>query len=650
MKTLDYSIYLDRILGGWYGKSIGGVIASQVEGVREFMDFEESQIWPEIHPANDDLTMQVMFLEVVEEKGVYFTQRDLVEAWVQRCWYPFGEYGYFIRNYHKGILPPVSASFDNAIKEHGMGCPIRSEIWAMIAPGDPKLARTLCRLDGTIDHGPQSVAGEEMWAGLEAELFFENDTSNIRKLIEKHRKCLPAGTKIANTVELVLQFYDQGLDMREARRRVIARMGEYDASDARLNVGLTVMALLYGEGNFKKTGLIAMNLGYDTDCTAATALAILGLIYGYKKLPPDWIEKNGPTYVCDIDIRTKDRCNLMEVAERTARAGITMMSERSKACRITNVPSKIQLLSTVVPEPTVKLECDYKGIPSIAIGETKKMVIIVNNETSGTIKGKLDVTGPQGWILDRSTMKLTVPARSKRSIPLTVIVPANCKEICQTNKINVSLDTGKEVKKESFGISGAFPWQVMGLFFDTYNRVKHSAVVWDKGRWSKRYPRGMGNHYFVDLSISYISEGIFDYEGLVKDGRDLLGELATVNAHTSEIPVSQITQFNGEYCVYLLGSIKLDQERDVQMVLGCNDSLKVWVNGYVVYSEDKKGLFIPNDHSQSARIKLIPGTNRIVIKALRRSEQLHLSFQLSEWKGGPKGNWHWLYDLKYVVL
>lgn len=506
MKTLDYSVYFDKILGGRYGKSIGGVIDSQVEGVREFMDFEESQIWPEKHPANDDLTMQVMFLEVVEEKGAYFTQRDLVEAWVQRWWYPFGEYGYFIRNYHKGILPPVSASFDNAVKEHGMGCPIRSEIWAMIVPGDPKLARTLCRLDGTIDHGPQSVAGEEMWAGLEAELFFENNTSNIRKLIEKHRKCLRAGTKIANTVELVLQFYDQGLDIREARRRIVARMGEYDASDARLNVGLTVMALLYGEGDFKKTGLIAMNLGYDTDCTAATALAILGLIYGYKKLPPDGIEKNGPAYVSDIDIRTKDRCNLMEVAERTARAGITMMSEKSKACKIINVPSKIKLLSTVTPEPTVKLECDYKGIPSIAIGETKK--------------------------------------------------------------------------------------QVMGLFFDIYNRIKHSAVVWDNGQWANRYPRGMGNHYFVDLSIPYIPEGNFDYESLVKDGRDLLGEQATVNAHTSEIPVSEITQFSGEYCVYLLGSIESDHECDVQMVFGCSDSLKVWVNGDVFCFEDRKALFI----------------------------------------------------------
>ncbi len=69
MKKTTYAHYLDRLMGGWYAKSIGGVIATQVEGYRVKMDFKENQVWPETYPANDDLTMQVMFLETMEERG-----------------------------------------------------------------------------------------------------------------------------------------------------------------------------------------------------------------------------------------------------------------------------------------------------------------------------------------------------------------------------------------------------------------------------------------------------------------------------------------------------------------------------------------------------------------------------------------------------
>ncbi len=649
MKKLPYDLYMDRILGGWYAKSIGGVTATQVEGVREWMDFKENQVWPKVHPANDDLTMQVMFLEVLEEQGVYLTQMDLARAWIERCWYPYGEYGYFRRNWKKGIRPPASAGFDNPIKEHGMGCPIRSEIWAMICPGDPELARRLCRLEGTIDHAEQSVAGEEMWSGLQSELFFERDTRNLRKLIDRHRRRLPEGSKIADTVELAIHLFDQGIGPREARRRVLARLAEPDASDARLNVGLTVMALLYGGGNFKKTALLAMNLGHDTDCTGATALAVLGMISGYRGLPKDWVRKNGPEYVCDLDIRTRDDRSLHHVAERTVRAGLAMTRTRSKACRITGAPGDLKLIPTKRPAPCLDLDWDYRGMPSMAIGDAREMAVVVKNPTSQAVSGKLTIRGPRGWKISLAAERVAVKARGRRTVPVQIEIPGRLKEISQGNPMRVRFEPrrGKALNRE-FGISGAWPWQVLGLFFDSYDRVKFPRVTWDRGRWGSKYPRGMRGHFFVDLNIPYVNEGRFNYRKLVRDGQDLLGERATVHAHTVEIPADEVTRMNGEFCVYLLGNVVSDVARKILLGLGNNDAIKVWVNGKLAVEADDKQAFVPMD--RQVRVRLRKGLNRVVVKALRRSDQLRLAAAFREPKNGKyRGCQDWTWDLKWRV-
>jgi hypothetical protein len=46
------------------------------------------------------------------------------------------------------------------------------------------------------------------------------------------------------------------------------------------NVGITLTALLKSDLDLIKTGMSALNCGFDTDCTCATAGAIVGLIRG----------------------------------------------------------------------------------------------------------------------------------------------------------------------------------------------------------------------------------------------------------------------------------------------------------------------------------------------------------------------------------
>ena len=56
---------------------------------------------------------------------------------------------------------------------------------------------------------------------------------------------------------------------------------------------MVVIALLYGEGDFGKTLCLAVNCGEDTDCTAATAGSLLGIILGIDGIDEKWAKPVG---------------------------------------------------------------------------------------------------------------------------------------------------------------------------------------------------------------------------------------------------------------------------------------------------------------------------------------------------------------------
>ena len=76
-----------------------------------------------------------------------------------------------------------------------------------------------------------------------------------------------------------------------------------------------MLALLYGNGDFYKTGQYAMAMGYDADCNAATACAVVGTRIGFaaiEKLPgfnmPD-------RYVNQTRPQLPKECKVSEQAE-----------------------------------------------------------------------------------------------------------------------------------------------------------------------------------------------------------------------------------------------------------------------------------------------------------------------------------------------
>ena len=163
---LTYKQYLDKAYGCWLGKCVAGTIGAPYEGMKQLLHLSFRSEMIEKMLPNDDLDLQVLWLKVLEEKGIYTTGDDLAAAFSKYNVFWPGEYAWFKKNYDRGLRPPYTAKYENDFYNEGMGCPIRAEIWGLIMPGNPAIAADLCVMDGTLDHSGKSVYFERFWAAM----------------------------------------------------------------------------------------------------------------------------------------------------------------------------------------------------------------------------------------------------------------------------------------------------------------------------------------------------------------------------------------------------------------------------------------------------------------------------------------------------
>ncbi len=267
-----------KIYGCFLGKSIGGSIGGEFEGKKEFLKI--SYKLPDKILPNDDLDLQLVWLDILKKKGIRITSLDLAEGWKKNIDYPFDEYGVAKANLKIGLNPPITGIYNNWFY-NCMGAPIRSEIWACIFSGKPEIAGHYAYIDSSVDHWYEGVYGEIFLVVLESIAFIEND---IEKLIIKSCEFLPEDSKIRKVSEMVLKLYKEGKSLEEIREKIIEKFGHYNFTDCVQNIGFIISGLLFGKGNFLKTIIDSIKCGYDTDCTGATSGAIIGIILGKEEI------------------------------------------------------------------------------------------------------------------------------------------------------------------------------------------------------------------------------------------------------------------------------------------------------------------------------------------------------------------------------
>ena len=146
-----------------------------------------------------------------------------------------------------------------------------------------------------VDHGMSEGTFAEMFtAAVESAAFVVSD---LFDLIRIGLSKIPTGCRVAKSIRTALDCYERKLDWKEAREKIVEENRDLGWFQAPGNIAFTVIGLLYGEGDFKKSMTIAINCGDDTDCTGATCGALLGIIGGTAAIPADWRKYIGDAIV-----------------------------------------------------------------------------------------------------------------------------------------------------------------------------------------------------------------------------------------------------------------------------------------------------------------------------------------------------------------
>lgn len=288
----------DRILGCWLGKAVGGTLGMPYEGVEGPLDLDFYRPIPTHMIPNDDLDLQILWACLLDSMDKPLVGPNLFEAgWKEHVDFPWDEYGVCKRNLSLGIPPPRSGAFDNWFA-NGMGAAIRSEIWACLAPGDPERAAAYAELDASLDHSGEGIDAEVFFAAMESYAFV---SASVSEIVQKGLEFIPGNSEIRSAIEDVYSWWEASGEWMEVRTRILQKYGHENFTNVTENIAFTVLGLLDGGGDFGRSICTAANCGKDTDCTAATVGAILGIL-NPQSIGDRWLKPIGKDLVLSPEI------------------------------------------------------------------------------------------------------------------------------------------------------------------------------------------------------------------------------------------------------------------------------------------------------------------------------------------------------------
>lgn len=291
-----------RILGCWLGKAVGGTLGGPLEGNGGPHDLRGYDPQPTTLMPNDDLDLQVVWACLLAQARQPVLDAALLKrGWLDHIGFRMDEYGVCVRNLQAGLLPPRCGAYDNWFVD-GMGAAIRSELWACLAPGDPDTAAAMARLDASFDHAGDGVDAEVFLAALEAQAFVDQD---LDRLLDCGLARIPAGGRLHRAIRDTRRWWRADPSWTRVRARILDHHGHENFTDCVHNIAITVLGLLAGGGDFGRTVCTAVNCGQDSDCTGATAGAIMGIL-APDRIGDEWLQPIGRQLVLSPPITGLD--------------------------------------------------------------------------------------------------------------------------------------------------------------------------------------------------------------------------------------------------------------------------------------------------------------------------------------------------------
>ncbi|SEE20415.1 ADP-ribosylglycohydrolase family protein [Ruania alba] len=624
---LNSEDYRDRVFGCWQGKNAGGTLGTPLEvawGQEEPFD-----VWwyPELQEGglpNDDFEMQLVWLKALEEIGPGLTARDLSRYWLDHIGYNFDEYGLSKLNLRLGLEPPVSGRYNNWFIDC-MGSPIRSEIWACVAPGAPRVAALLAYQDAICDHaGGEGVDGELFNAALESAAFVVQDP---RLLIDIALSYVSKESQVRVAVDAAVDARDAGLTWQEARKAVLAATPHYNAQYAPINTGFQVIGLLYG-ADFGEGICITVNCGYDTDSSGAAIGSYLGILHGASRLPQKWVEPLGNGISTNEDwggvrhLGGSDNpvpADLDDLVARIRKVSGPVLRHHgilgdsaafSTTLEDLYADDTIKALHATSPMQVpfggddLEVTIDYGRTPAIAPGAAREIRARLRNRRRDPVQVTAALRAPESWPALEDQRVTVEPGAS---IDLNWQVPAlTMEQIAPSNRLSL------ELTPKGYPLPSTVPVVLVGT---------------TAARLTGVYPiEGSDVRSWLDT--------VFEPEEATAEATTAAGRPGTWREIHSEGHGQSIADAfrSGPGVVYLQAFLHVPTARSGWLVVDPSTPIRYWLNGVETGRNDEFRLIRPNQKSADgigAAVELREGWNEVLIKIAHDGQhppaELHLA-------------------------
>jgi ADP-ribosylglycohydrolase len=313
---------LDRVHGGWLGRSAGCLLGKPVEeipraGIEEILrstgrwpleswftaqglDQAVAARWPwnrrsastslveniDGMPEDDDLNFAVLALRMLDVYGCDLTTQDVATTWLENL--PAGRVftaeRVAYRNLLDGVEPDRAALVRNPFR-HWIGALIRTDVYGWTHPGDLVEASRLAWVDARLSHTAAGVHGA-MWAAALAAAAVVND--EVDDVLEAAGSVVPAHSRLAAAVRTGTEVGRSEAPLDQSLDALHAAYGHLHWVHVLNNAATIAFALARGGGDFGASISLAVMAGWDTDSVGATVGGVVGALRGVSGLAEQW--------------------------------------------------------------------------------------------------------------------------------------------------------------------------------------------------------------------------------------------------------------------------------------------------------------------------------------------------------------------------